>query len=252
MSSFFGSCFSFAPASRPVPPAVPRRRMIGDVLQSSRNTRLSLLHPYTALTSRDAIYCSAVNTNDMAEEPKKNGRWNDRLLQFSNIASFLCVLDCTILPVLMVLLPLLGMVSSAGGAASTAWLHAFGHQLTLYVVLPLGTLATSINFTSHKKKWITALGWCGLLLIALANSGGGCGHSHHAHATAQSLWARAFPLLARTLHVMQHGIYHRVVNLSGCALLIGSNFLSYRRQKQHQHSGACCAGTPGEATTKPV
>jgi MerC mercury resistance protein len=184
------------------------------------------------------MYCFAVNTNDMDIAPSKEPkRWNALLLQFSNIASLLCVLDCTILPALMLLLPLLGMVSSAGTAASTAWLHTFSHQLTRCVVLPLGTLATSMHFTAHRRKWITALGGCGLALIALANSGSGCGHAH-------APMAHSF----RLLQAMQHGLVHRVVNLTGCALLMGSNFLSFRRS-QKSHAGACCGdGSHGEST----
>ena len=236
MSSLLCSCLSFSPSSWSAPRRVPSRRMIGDVLlRQSAARRMSLSSSSSLQQQRAAIYCSAVNTSDMETPPPKN-RWNDSLLQFSNWASLLCILDCTILPVLTVLLPLLGMVSSAG-ILSSAGLHAASHQLTRYVVLPLGTLATSINyFTAHKKKWITALGWCGLGLIALANSGGGCAVGHaHVHAAAPSL-------AARWLHTVQHGLYHRLVNLTGCALLMGSNYLSYRRSKSH---AACCGGSHG-------
>ena len=53
----------------------------------------------------------------------------ERLLKASNFASMLCVLDCTILPVITIVLPLFGIV--AASPAHMEWLHELGHQLAL-------------------------------------------------------------------------------------------------------------------------
>ena len=94
--------------------------------------------------------------------------WLDRIRQISNIASFLCVLDCTILPIITVALPLLGVLNL--GPTQLETLHQLGHSLALYFVLPVGSLTTIINYSSHKKTWIASMAAAGLCLVGLANS----------------------------------------------------------------------------------
>jgi len=57
----------------------------------------------------------------------------EKLRQISDVASIICVLDCTILPIVTVLLPLLGTATSA---TTSAMLHELGHGISLYFVLP--------------------------------------------------------------------------------------------------------------------
>ena len=59
--------------------------------------------------------------------------WRDRLLQVSKFGSILCMLDCTILPMVTVLMPLLGFAASP---AQMEWLHELGHSIALFFVLP--------------------------------------------------------------------------------------------------------------------
>jgi len=142
----------------------------------------------------------------------------ESLLKASNFASMLCVLDCTILPVITIVLPLFGIV--AASPAQMEWLHELGHQLALWFVLPVGGLATTLNFTNHKKLWIAAMGWLGLVAVVAANlgchgvtlPGGVVGHAIH-----------------EVLHTLHHGILHRVTNLAGCGLLLTSNYLSHKQ-----------------------
>ena len=139
--------------------------------------------------------------------------WKEKLLQYSNFASFLCVLDCTILPAVTILFPLVGIVAAP---ASLEWLHHAGHQLALYFVMPVGFTATTTNYLyNHKTAWITALGWLGLALVFVSNA-----HLHLHGAPA---------LVTKFLHLVHHGVAHRVANLCGCALLITSNYISRRR-----------------------
>jgi MerC mercury resistance protein len=154
----------------------------------------------------------------------------DRVRQVSNFASFLCVLDCTILPIITVALPLLGVLNL--GPAQMEGLHELGHSLALYFVLPVGGLTTVLNFLSHRKSWIASMATMGLVLVGLANS--------HIHLPGSSpLW------ISQALHMIQHsGAWHRIVNISGCALLLGSNFLSQQQGCAH-HDHDCSHGAAG-------
>jgi len=57
-----------------------------------------------------------------------------RLSKISNVASLLCVVDCTVLPFVTVLLPLLGIASYT--PAQSAFLDSLGHSVALFFVLP--------------------------------------------------------------------------------------------------------------------
>jgi hypothetical protein len=156
----------------------------------------------------------------------------EKMRKISNFASFLCVLDCTILPIITVALPLLGVLNPH--AAQLELLHQLGHSLALYFVLPVGSLTTVINYLSHKKTRIASMAVVGLCLVGLANS--------HIHGQSGSLGS--------VLHLIQHGPWHRVVNIGGCAMLLGSNYLSQQqgcafhdhpsegRDHSHDHGGA--------------
>lgn len=174
--------------------------------------------------SRPTVVAS---TSSSVEPSKDESSWKQRLLKFSNIASFLCVLDCTVLPAVTLLLPLLGFVTSP---ATSELFCTIGHAAALYFVLPVGFLATTTNYLyNHRKFWITSIGWLGMLLIFGANAPHG--HHHHHHA--------AQGLIQTVLHGIQHGVAHRVTNLAGCALLILSNRISHRQQDccGHDHGG---------------
>jgi MerC mercury resistance protein len=142
--------------------------------------------------------------------------WKDRLRQLSNVASILCAIDCTVLPILTVL------VSLGGGIAiSTPWLHALSHQVALYFVVPVGLLTTGINMWSQSGDnrrnggWlVAAMGLLGVILVGLAN----------ASDAAVFGWV---PMAWR--HAAHHGLTHRLVNVAGCALLWSSNSWSRRQ-----------------------
>ena len=156
-------------------------------------------------------------------------KWLEKMRKISNFASFLCVLDCTILPVITVALPLLGVLQLP--AAQLQMLHQLGHSLALYFVLPVGSLTTLVNYASHKKSWISSLAIAGLCLVGLANS--------HLHLHNAPQW------VSTMLHMIQHGPWHRVTNISGCALLLGSNYLSQQQGcafHDHSRDGDCDHG----------
>jgi hypothetical protein len=153
------------------------------------------------------------------------GEWKDKLLKVSSYASALCVLDCTILPLVTIVLPLFGIV--AGSPAQLESLCKLGHSLALWFVLPVGGLATTMNYVySHRKLWIAAGGYLGLALVLCSNAG--CGLAHGVPGVLGSF-------LDHWLHVLHHGVAHRVANLAGCFFLLGSNYMSHR-------VGGCATG----------
>jgi hypothetical protein len=155
----------------------------------------------------------------------------DRMRQVSNVASFLCLLDCTILPIVTVALPLLGIFTV--GSSQLEFFHELGHSLALYFVLPVGSVTMVTNYLSHRKTWIATLAMMGLLLVGLAN------YSSH-HPPPLLLGSTSLSWLGHVLHTIQHdGPWHRVVNISGCALLLGSNYLSQQRGCDHPYHNNC-------------
>jgi len=161
----------------------------------------------------------------------------DRVRKISNFASFLCVLDCTLLPIITVALPLLGVLNL--GSSQLQAIDNLGHSLALYFVLPVGGLTTTINYISHKKKWISSLAIIGLTMVGLANS-----HIHIHHWPTLFGGTISLNWIGSVLHAIQGcgtSPWHRIVNVSGCAFLLGSNYLSQQQDgcAHSDHGGDC-------------
>lgn len=153
----------------------------------------------------------------------------EKLAKISNIASMLCVIDCTVLPVVTVLLPLIGLGASP---AQAKWLHELGHSVAIFFVLPVGGLAATMNYLSSKNAFLSSIAVLGLSMIYAANGHGG-------------------PILSRLPHNVAHSLHcgtllHRSVNIVGCACLLTSNYLAHRlgcdhdHGHGHSHSDSCC------------
>jgi hypothetical protein len=155
-----------------------------------------------------------------SEEKRKTSLWHLKLQTLSNYASWLCVLDCTLLPLITLLLPLLGLMRLEKDQLE--WLHQIGHMVTLLFVLPIGTLSTIANYAGHQQRWIVVVATMGLLMVAMANS-------------------YSLPVLGHVelLHGFHHGLWHRIVNMSGCGFLLTSNYAAHRRAKLTNKSGCC-------------
>lgn len=180
----------------------------------------------------------AASPEDAAPPPKETPAvtgWRSKLLQASNWASLLCVLDCTALPVVTLVLPLFGLVAAT--PAQMEFLHWLGHQVALVFVLPVGGSATLLNYLyAHQQKRIAALGMVGLMLVALANAP----HSV-LHLVEHQPW------LYSLVHFVHHGIAHRVTNLLGCACLLGSNYWSKQSGKcLHGHDHSECSSSSSD------
>ena len=150
-----------------------------------------------------------------------------KLRQISNVASLLCLLDCTLLPIITFALPFIGFfvdnMDNDGDdghhqphscTSTTIQMEYWSHQIALYFVLPMGFLTGVLNCylypTSNNKLSVTTMMTAiGLVLIGLANS-----HVDH------------LPFIGHIdfLHVFHHdGPFHRITNILGCILLLGSN-----------------------------
>jgi hypothetical protein len=177
--------------------------------------------PATAVTgingaSKEESQMNAVTTTNF-----------DKLRKVSNVASILCVIDCTVLPIVTIVFPLLGIFDL--GPEKLALLHQLGHSVALFFVLPVGSLTSILNFMTHKKARITSLAVVGLTMIGLANS-----HIHHVPLPGFLLFGRT---LETILHTIQHGALHSTVNIMGCSMLLGSNYLSQQQGCAfHDHS----------------
>lgn len=199
--------------------------------------------------------------------------WKDRLIDISNIASFLCVLDCTLLPLVSIALPALSWIAgslSLGGASTNSvtvalssmlsFLPALGHGIALYFVIPVGLTTTIVNyFFGHKEIRFSLVALMGVFLIYAANSSSGVGiasvdsllntwgilaHSHegaaHVHDACGAIVGATTSMLSRS-----EGWAHRTTNTLGCAFLLGSNYAS--RKFMEENSQGCAANAIAEA-----
>ena len=207
--------------------------------------------------------------------------WKDRLVIVTNFASLLCVLDCTLLPLVSMAIPALsfgaGILSSsssatgssAGLAASAlshlnAHLPGISHGIAMWFVLPVGMLTAATNYVfGHGRMRFALASMLGLSLIYLANSSvgtgipvvdaligswgisdvgvGGIEIRQHVHDACGAVVGAATGMMAHTCH--PEGLAHKLTNTLGCGLLLGSNHYG----KKHNMEGSCAASVLVEA-----
>lgn len=207
--------------------------------------------------------------------------WKDRLVDVSNIASFLCVLDCTLLPLVSVAIPALSwgagaLVAGTTTAASSGpimaglssfmiYLPTISHGIALYFVIPVGILTTLVNyFFGHKEIKFSLTSLVGVSLIYVSNSSVGVGipsvdawlhsvgiasaagvggHGHqHVHDMCGAVVGAATGMMT---HTCPEGLAHRLTNTLGCALLLSSNY--YGKKYMEETSNGCAASALAQA-----
>jgi hypothetical protein len=207
---------------------------------------------------------------------KNTGSWKERLLDVSNFASLLCVLDCTLLPFVSIAIPALswgvGFIIGSGGTSATvppalsaflAYLPVLSHGIALFFVIPVGLLTTVVNyFFGHREVKFSMAALFGVALIYAANSSSGVGipsidawlqtvgivaggvhdHAGHVHDACGAVVGAATNMMA---HTCPEGWAHRMTNTVGCAFLLGSNYAS-RKYMEGKNSG-CAASALAEA-----
>lgn len=205
-------------------------------------------------------------------QKQSTSSWKDRLVDISNIASFLCVLDCTLLPLVSIALPALSWVTGAlsigtsnnallaGVSSFVDFLPALGHGVAVFFVIPVGLLTTVVNYLfGHKQMRFSVAALVGVILIYAANSSSGIGitsidsfltssgiasHSHggHIHDACGAIVGATTGMLT---HSCGEGWAHRLTNTVGCAFLLGSNH--FGKKFMERQSKGCAASALAEA-----
>eukprot|EP00921_Rhytidocystis_pertsovi_P021320 GHVQ01034062.1.p1 GENE.GHVQ01034062.1~~GHVQ01034062.1.p1 ORF type:complete len:269 (+),score=41.75 GHVQ01034062.1:216-1022(+) len=151
-------------------------------------------------------------------------RWG--LGEWSTFATILCAIDCTVIPLLMVIIPILGWASPD----SMHSLHNFSHWAAIYIMIPLATLAVCSNYLKTRQLHLAVWGAFGISLVFIA----------HSHDTLHYV----IPL---SLHHLIHSVHdwHTPISLFGAANIIASNYLAHSHgcchQAHHHHKGGCCS-----------
>jgi hypothetical protein len=221
-------------------------------------------------TDRTQPVLQLKTSNQLTQQPTPS--WKDRLIDVSNIASFLCVLDCTLLPLVSIALPALSWIAGgvsigsnnnvvlAGFSSMADFLPALGHGIALFFVIPVGLLTTIVNYFFGHKQWrFSVASLFGMMLIYAANSNSGVGiasvdsfltswgiasHSHggHVHDACGAIVGATTGMLT---HSCGEGWAHRLTNTLGCAFLLGSNH--YGKKYMEKQSKGCAASVLAEA-----
>lgn len=226
------------------------------------------------------------NNNPSANNPSMEGtNWKERLVDVSNLASLLCVLDCTLLPFVSIAIPALswgvGFIAGSGALGSAdastssnsvmvalssflAYLPAISHGIALYFVIPVGLLTTTVNyFFGHKEVRFSSISLLGVAIIYMANSSAGIGipsvdawlqssgvaaaSGIHAHGSHvhDTCGAVVGAASGMVAHTCPEGLAHRLTNTLGCAFLLGSNY--YSKKYMEEKSQGCVASALAEA-----
>lgn len=117
--------------------------------------------------------------------------------------SWLCLVHCLALPLLILLFPLLGTLIS----------HAAFHQLILIAVLPTTAIALGIGYRQHRTKRVALLGLAGVASLVFAAFALHSMHAHHLET-----WVTVAGVIALAL---AHVINFRRCHLAGHAHLHG-------------------------------
>mmetsp|Transcript_24334 Transcript_24334/g.50964 ORF Transcript_24334/g.50964 Transcript_24334/m.50964 type:complete len:506 (-) Transcript_24334:78-1595(-) len=223
-------------------PTKSRKAMIPFTPNRLSSSAIPSLQTAPAFQSHNLLSTSESKGPTTKPKPKPPS-WKERLVDVSNLASLLCVLDCTLLPLVSMAIPALswGMgfatgsatTAAAAAAATTttgsnsfilttalssflAHLPAVSHGIAIYFVIPVGLLTTIVNyFFGHKEVRFSSLSLLGVAMIYAANSCSGVG------IPVVDVWLRTWGIAAA--HGVQdaaHGGAGHIHN--ACGALVGA------------------------------
>lgn len=135
----------------------------------------------------------------MQEDPRPS-KLQSALEVLSIVGPIVCLVDCVVIPVLLMVLPLVGVHQI---------FHGMGDQLLLLLVLAICTPTITAGFLKHRRKSVMVLMVVGFALMFCANFAG--------HAIDETL--------------------HLALSVLGSTLLIRANIVNRRLQKS---SSSCC------------
>eukprot|EP01138_Halocafeteria_seosinensis_P004742 gb/GECG01004849.1/.p1 GENE.gb/GECG01004849.1/~~gb/GECG01004849.1/.p1 ORF type:complete len:311 (+),score=7.98 gb/GECG01004849.1/:1-933(+) len=188
-------------------------------------------HLEDPVVNRDCIGKNSRESGGMVE--RLASRYGMNMNTISMFATWLCVLDCTVLPVVLTALPIVGFLSPANIEIVKHVLH----HVSLYFVLPVGGMALYTNHQQHKRKEVLGLGVAGLSTIVASNAPFG-------------------------VEIIPHA-WHAIANTTGCAMLLSSQYWSRRLVKgccdhDHDHgrsshpSQSLCSRSSTKSCAKPT
>lgn len=134
------------------------------------------------------------------------------LAELGTAATILCAIDCTVFPVILAVLPVMKFMDSS----TSQYAAQLAHHVSLFIVIPIGSLAVATNFLQHKRADIATLGALGVSAVAATHLD----------------WLPSSAL-----------VYDAWINTTGCALLLTSGWLSHRvlhgdEDDNDQHHGS--------------
>lgn len=104
------------------------------------------------------------------------------LNSISTVATFICIIDCTLYPIFVAAVSLFDLLDSK----DLDWIHVWTHWCTNYIVIPIGLFAVCSNYLQLKMLRYFFWGLGGLGLIAVAHDLGHAAvpgaefiHNHH-------------------------------------------------------------------------
>ena len=133
-------------------------------------------------------------------QQQKNIINNNSFFSIDSLISFcttLCIIDCSILPVTIVLFPFFEAFSSA------QWIHS----IVLFLVLPFSFISLSLGFYKHRKKYIIGLGLLGIGLL----------------------------FFSHIIPSLEHTFWGSVISLLGSFILLFSQFQNRKQCHCHCH-----------------
>lgn len=128
------------------------------------------------------------------------------LSRVADVATIICIIDCTVFPLLLMILSVLDIAN----LHSLEFVHGWSHWITMFIVLPIGTIAVVANYLRLRVGKLLLWGAFGLTLIFV---------SHH--------------------NESKHSWMNALVSLFGGINLIASNVVS-RRKLACQCPQKCC------------
>ena len=136
-------------------------------------------------------------------------------------APTLCAVHCAAMPIAAVLMPSLQAVGG-GKLFGGVCMHKVGRRLAYYFVIPLGLLSNAVGYPQHQNLAVTGSSLTGIAAVTAATS------------------AAAAP-------------YRLYLNLSGCALMLGSSYFGNRLAAEAGRGcNDCCADAPPSAPAAPA
>merc|ERR1719464_1990188 len=129
----------------------------------------------------------------------------------------LCAVHCAVMPFVTILLPSL---QASGKLCGGVCVHALGRKLALRFVVPCGLLSNAVGYPKHQSVAVTAISLLGVAAMTAAAAGP-----------------------ARLV-----APYRLCLNLSGCAMMLGSSYYGKRLARARGRGcRVCCAdGSDGD------